>query len=150
MPETAAIYIADPSLLMGPRFLDSLEGVQSYEGINVGDAAVGLRFTFEAGQVEMNFLAKDQMPQHLRNIDGYARTVVKDSNQLAYVQARLHYVRLVCGCVITPDYDDTGTIEDFLFRFNRAVNGLLVASDQIFDYDGEVLGGVGPEATPEA
>lgn len=145
MPDTAAIYIADPSLLMGPRFLDSLQGILSYEGINAGDSAVGIRFTLDAGQVEMNFLSKEQMPQHLRNVDGFARTVIRDSRLLTYAQARLHYVHLVCGCVITPNFDDAGTIEDFLFRFNRAVNGLLVAADTIFDYDGEPLGGLNAE-----
>ena len=145
MPGNAAIYIADPSLLMCPRFFETLEGIQSYEGINEGDAAVGIRFTLDAGQVEMNFLSKEKMSRHLEDLAGFAQNVIKDSNLLRYVQARIHYVHLVCGCVITPDFDDDGKIEDFLFRFNRAVNGLLVATDTIFDYDGEELGGLPAE-----
>lgn len=145
MPGNAAIYIADPSLLMCPRFLETLVGFESYEGINEGDAAVGIRFTLHAGQVEMNFMSKEKMSQHLEDLAGFAQNVITDSAVLAYVQARLHYVRLVCGCVITPDFDDGCKIEDFLFRFNRAVNGLLVATDTIFDYDGEELGGLPAE-----
>ena len=101
MPGNAAIYIADPSLLMCPRFFETLEGIQSYEGINEGDAAVGIRFTLDAGQVEMNFLSKEKMSRHLEDLAGFAQNVIKDSNLLRYVQARIHYVHLVCGCVIT-------------------------------------------------
>lgn len=60
---------------------------------------------------------------------------------MIYAQARIHYVRLVCGCIITPDFDDTGTIQAFLFQFNGAANGLLFLAGTIFDHDGQALGG---------
>jgi hypothetical protein len=53
--------------------------------------------------------------------------------------ARIRHVRLVCGCVITPDFDGAGTIRDFLFKFTREANGLLFISNAIFDYDGQAL-----------
>jgi hypothetical protein len=145
MPGNATIYIADPSLLMSSRFFTALEGFQSYKGINNGDALVGVRFTLDAGQVTMNFLPTEKMPQHLEELAAFAQNVIGDKELLPYVQARIHYVRLVCGCVITPDFDDDGKIEDFLFRFNRAVNGLLVGGDSIYDYDGELFGGLPAE-----
>ena len=50
MAGNAAIYIADPSL-MGSRFFDKIEGIQSYEGLSQGDSATGVRFILDAGQV---------------------------------------------------------------------------------------------------
>jgi hypothetical protein len=144
MPGNAAIYIADPSLI-GARLFGKLDGIQSYEGINEGNATIGVRFNLDAGQVTMNFLPKEKMSQHLAELVRFVQNVIKDRDQLEYVLARIHYVRLVCGCVITPDFDDAGALEEFLFQLNRAVNGLLVATDTIFDYDGEELGGLPAE-----
>jgi hypothetical protein len=140
MAGNAAIYIADPSL-MGSRFFDKIEGIQSYEGLSPGDSATGVRFTLDAGQVTMNFMPGEQVAQHLKGFAGYAEHVIKDRDRLIYAQSRIHYVRLVCGCVITPDFDDDGKIQDFLFQFTGAANGLLFFADTIFDYDGRALGG---------
>jgi hypothetical protein len=140
MPGNAAIYIADPSL-MGSRFFDKIRDVHSYEGISAGNAASGVRFRLHAGEVTINFMPDQEIAEHLKGFAGYAQDVVKDRDQLIYVRSRIYYVRLVCGCVITPDFDDGGTIERFLFQFARAANGLLFLSDTIFDYDGKPLGG---------
>ena len=51
-------------------------------------------------------------------------------------------MRLVCGCVITPDFDDAGEIEAFLFAFCQATNGLLFHAQSLFDHDGVRLGGM--------
>jgi hypothetical protein len=139
MPANAAIYIADPSL-MGSRFFDKIKGIQSYEGISAGGSATGVRFTLVAGQVTMNFMPEPQVNQHLKGFTSFAQRVIKDRDQLIYAQARIHYVRLICGCVITPDFDEAGAIEQFLFRFTCAANGLLFLADTIFDYDGQLLG----------
>jgi hypothetical protein len=139
MPDNAAIYLADPSL-MGSRLFDKCQ-VQSYEDLNEGDVATGVRFTLEAGQVTMNFMPEHQVAQHLEGFTAFARTVIKDRDQLMYTQSRIHYVRLVCGCVITPGFDNAGMLRDFLFRFTGAATGLLFLADTIFDYDGQVLGG---------
>ena len=124
MPGNAAIYIADPSL-MGSRFFNKIEGILSYEGLTQGDSATGIRFTLDVGQVTMNFMPEDQLAQHLTGFNGFAQHVIKNRDQLIYLQSRIHYVRLVCGCVITPDFDEADEIQSFLLRFNRAANGLL-------------------------
>lgn len=140
MPGNAAIYIADPSL-MGSRFFDKLEGIRSYEGLSEGNSATGVRFTLDAGQVTMNFMPGHQVISHLQGFTGFAQKIIQDKDVLIYAQARIHYVRLVCGCVITPRFDDACTILDFLFRFTKGANGLLFFADTIFDYDGKPLGG---------
>ncbi len=140
MAGNAALYIADPSL-MGSRLFDKLEGVRSYESISAGGSATGVRFTLDAGQVTMNFMPGERVAHHLKVFAGFAQQVINDNDRLVYVQSRIHYARLVCGCVITPDFDSNGTIEDFLFQFTSATNGLLLLADTIFDYDGEALGG---------
>jgi hypothetical protein len=126
---------------MGSRFFNKIEGIQSYEGLSQGDSATGVRFTLDAGRVTMNFMPEQQVAQHLKGFAGYAQHVIKDRDQLIYAQARIHYVRLICGCVVTPDFDDAGKIQDFLFQFTGAANGLLFLADTIFDYDGQPLGG---------
>jgi hypothetical protein len=140
MPGNAAIYIGDPSL-MGSRLFDRIEGIRSYEDFSEGDSATGIRFVLDAGQVTMNFMPQEQVPEHLNGFAGFAEHVIKDPDELIYARARIYYVRFVCGCVITPGFDDDGKIQDFLFRFTAAVNGLLFLSDTIFDYDGRALGG---------
>ncbi|MFQ3613923.1 MAG: hypothetical protein SNJ68_09455 [Cyanobacteriota bacterium] len=141
MPGNAAIYIADPSL-MGSRLFDRIGSIQSYEDLSEGTVATGVRFTLAAGQVIMNFMPEHQVEQHLKGFSSFAQHIIPDRDQLIYVLTRIHYVRLVCGCVITPDFDDEGTIEEFLFQFTAAVNGLLFLADTIFDYDGRPLGGL--------
>jgi len=138
MPGNAAIYIADPSM-MGSRMFDKIDGIRSYDGLSQGSSASGVRFTLDAGQVAMNFMPEQQVAQHLRGFSGFAEHSIKDRDQLIYTLARIRHVRLVCGCVITPDFDGAGTIRDFLFRFTRAANGLLFISNAIFDYDGQAL-----------
>lgn len=140
VPGHAAIYIADPSL-MGSKLFDKLKDVQSYEGLSQNDSATGVRFILPAGQVTMNFMPQEKVAQHLNGFAGFARKVIKDKEQLIYTESRIHPVRLVCGCVITPEFDDDGKIEDFLFQFIRETNGLLFVADTIFDYDGKALGG---------
>ena len=140
MSDYAALYIADPSIL-GPRLFDQIDCILSYERLLEGDSATGFRLTLEAGQVTINFMPQEQVPKHLEGFAGYAETVITDKDLLLYTRSRIYYVRLVCGCVITPGFDDDDKIQEFLFQFNCAVNGLLFFSDTIFDYDGESLGG---------
>lgn len=138
MPGNAAIYIADPSM-MGSRMFEKIDGIRSYDGLSEGGSTAGVRFMLDAGQVAMNFMPEQQMLQHLQGFSGFAKHVIKDKDRLVYTLARIHHVRLVCGCVITPDFDDAGAIEDFLFRFTLAGNGLLFLANTIFDYDGQAL-----------
>lgn len=138
MSDHAAIYIADPSIMCS-RLFDQIDGILSYESLSEGDSATGVRFMIEAGAVTMNFMSEEQVRKHLEGFAGYAETVIKDKHLLLYTKARISYVRLVCGCVIDPGFDDDGKIQEFLFQFNCAVNGLLFLADTIFDYDGQSL-----------
>ena len=141
MPDNAAIYLGDPSL-MGSRVFDTLEAVRSYEGLADGDRATGVEFVLEAGTVTMNFMPEQEVEEHLQGLAGFAEHVVQDKEQLPYILGRIHHVRLVCGCVISPGFDDGGEIEAFLFAFIRATKGLLFHADTVFDHDGQLLGGL--------
>jgi hypothetical protein len=103
--------------------------------------AIGAHFTLDAGEVMMNFMPESQVQQHLASFSGFAEQAISDGDRLAYVLSRIRNVRLVCGCVISPGLDETGSIAQFLFDFNSAANGLLFFTNTIFDYDGEALGG---------
>ncbi len=138
MPSNAAIYIADPSM-MGSRMFDKIGGIRSYDGLNESSLASGVCFTLDAGKVVMNFMPEQEVAQHLRGFSSFAEHSIEDKDRLIYTLARIHHVRLVCGCIITPDFDDAGTIRDFLLGFTRAANGLLFISNTIFDYDGQAL-----------
>jgi hypothetical protein len=138
MPGNAAIYLADPSMI-GSRLFQHIDGIRSYEGLSQGSLASGVRFVLDAGQVTMNFMPEQQVPPHLQGFCGFAQHTIKDKDNLIYALARIRHVRFVCGCVITPDFDEAGTIQDFLFRFTHATNGLLFLANRIFDYDGQQL-----------
>ncbi len=140
MPGNAAIYLADPSM-MGSRMFSKVDGICSYEGLSQGTLAAGVRFTLDAGQVTMNFMPEKQVAGHLRGFASFAEGAIRDREKLVYTQARIKHVRLVCGCVIAPDFDEAGTIQNFLFRFTWAANGLLFLANTIFDYDGQPLSG---------
>ncbi len=125
--------------MMGSRLFDKIEGIKSYDGLNQGNSATGVRFILDAGQVTMNFMPEQQIAQHLQGFAGFAQQTIKDKDCLIYTLARIRHVRLVCGCVITPNFDDAGSIQDFVFRFTKAANGLLFFANRIFDYDGQAF-----------
>ena len=140
MPGNAAIYIADPSLL-GSKLFDQIEGIRSYEGLSQNGSATGVRFKLDAGQVTMSFMPTPQIEQHLKGFSEFAQSVIKDKDRLIYALSRIRQVRFVLGCAITPNFDESGTIEDFLFRFNGHVNGMLFFEDTLFGYNRQPLGG---------
>lgn len=139
MPDNAAVYLADPSLLSS-RVFDTLEAVRSYEGLADGGRATGVEFVLDAGTVTMNFMPEQEIEEHLQGFAGFAEHVVQDKEHLPYVLGRIHQVRLVCGCVISPGFDAGGEIEAFLFAFCSATKGLLFYADTVFDHDGRPLG----------
>jgi hypothetical protein len=140
MPENAAIYIGDPSVI-GTKLFRQLEGVRSHTGLSQDESATGLGFELAAGRIAMNFMSEGIMAEHLQGFCGYAEHVISNKDRLIYAVSRIQHTRLVLGCVIEPGFDDEGKIQDFLFQFNSLVNGLLFLGDTIFDYDGEALGG---------
>jgi hypothetical protein len=126
--DNATIYISDPSLL-GSKVLDTLKGVQSYEGLSEGDTATGLRLRLKAGKVVMNFMPVHIIEEHLAGMSGYAEQMVQDRERLPYVLTRISEVRFVIGCVITPGFDDDGTILEVLMNLNSCLNGLFFLGD---------------------
>lgn len=140
MPDNAAIFVADPSLI-GSKLFNQLEGVRSYTSLSRGECATGLGFELGADKVAMNFMPDEMIREHLQGFSGYAEHVIPNNDLLIYTKSRIHYVRMVIGCVIEPGFDEEGKIQEFLFQFNGLVNGLLFLGDIIFDYDGEPLGG---------
>lgn len=140
MPDNATIYIADSSLLDSKLF-NQFEEIRSYEGVSADDSATGLRFRLDTGNITMNFMPAEILEQHLQGFCGYAEHVAQEKDALPYILSRIQNVRFVLGCVIEPGFDADGKVQEFLFAFNAALNGLLFMADAIFDHDGERLGG---------
>jgi hypothetical protein len=86
-------------------------------------------------------MPNEMMAEHLEGFSCFVRQFIHNSDKLLYTLSRIRYVRMVLGCVITPGFDEGGTMQDFVFHFNTRLNGLLFISDTIFDYDAEPLGG---------
>jgi hypothetical protein len=146
MKINAAIYIADPSML-GSRFFDRIDGVQSYESISEGETATGVCFKMTWGVATMHFTPPGDLQEHLKGFAGYAQHVIRDKDTLAYALMRIRYVRMLLGCVIDCDEEQTEEVLSFLFSFNSNLCGLLFFEDTIFDFAGEPLGG--PAAVKE-
>jgi hypothetical protein len=140
MPANAAIYIADPGMI-GSKTFDRLTNVSSYESVSDGNTATGMIFNLPIGQVKINFMPRDQIQNHLQGFMGFARKTIHEQEKLLYTLSRIHHVQLVGGCVITPDFDQGGVIEEFLRDLVAKLNGLLFIYNEIFDYDGEQLSG---------
>lgn len=143
MPKNAVLYLADPSIL-GARLFKRIPEIQSHEELSDEGEATGLRLKLPWGRITMSFMPGPALSLHLKGFDGYLRQVITDRENLIYALARLRGVRMSAGCIIEHKEADTEAVEDFLFKFNQAVNGLLFLYDSIFDFTGEALGG--PEA----
>ncbi len=142
MPSNAAIYIADPSIL-GSRTLDEIVDIESYEGLNQNKQASGFRLRLAWGVITVNFMPSEQLPGHLQGFASYAEKLIKNQDTLIYTLARIHHVRMCLGCVIEHAPESELTVQEFLFRLNNELNGLLFLYDTIFDKDGQALGKAG-------
>jgi hypothetical protein len=140
MPANAAIYIADPSIL-GSRTLDAIGEVHSYEGLSHDQQASGMQLRLAWGTVVVNFMPSEQLPDHLAGLRSYAEQVIGDENTLVYALARISHVRMCLGCDIEHQPDSESAAQQFLFRLNSELNGLLFLYDSIFDRDGQPIGG---------
>ena len=141
MPDNAAIYISDPSLL-GAKFLKNFSEIGNYEGMQKGGHATGLKVDIGVSQILMNFMPAEQISTHLNGFEGYIRTAgCADNDKLLYVLSRVREVRFVIGCVITPGFDKDSKTLQFLLDFSGGLNGLLFVHNSVLDYDGEVLAG---------
>ncbi len=126
---------------MGSRLFDALKDIKAYEGLSEGEEATGVRLTFAWGSITMNFMLGDAVEQHLVGLEGYVRSMITDNDKLIYTLARIRGVRLVLGCVILHEEQDTDVVHDFLFAFNNRTNGLMFLYDSVFDYNGEAFAG---------
>ena len=143
-PDHATLYISDPSLL-GSKVLDTVPGIQSYEGMSKDGTATGLRLRLKAGEVIMNFMPAHMIEEHLAGMSGYAEHEVRDRERLPYVLSRIKQVKFVIGCVIPSGFDEAGTMLEVLLQLNSSLNGLFMLGDSLFDYDGQPLAGSGCE-----
>ncbi len=139
-PDHATLYISDPALI-GAKLLATVPGIQSYEPLSEGGSATGLRLHLQAGEVQMNFMPEYMIEEHLAGMCCYAEQMVADSDRLPYVLNRIQHVRMVIGCVITPCFDDDGTMLEVLMRLNSCLNGMFFLGDSLFDHDGQALAG---------
>jgi hypothetical protein len=130
-PDNATFYIADPALL-GSEVLKKIKGIQSYEGLSDAGSATGMLLRFKAGEIRMNFMPGHMIEEHLAGMCGYVEQTIPDRNNLPYVLSRIHNVKMVIGCVITPCFDDGDVM------FEAVMNSL-------FDRDATPLAGAACE-----
>lgn len=124
-PDSATIYLADPSLL-GSTVLDTIPGIQSYEGTNDENGnATGIRLRLKAGDLIMNFMPPHMIEEHLTGMSGYAEHEVRDQERLPYVLHRISQVRFVVGCVAPTGFGEDGEMIETLMLLNGALNGLF-------------------------
>ena len=141
MPDNAAIYITDPSLL-GSRLFDHVEAIQSYQAISNEGTATGILFDIGVANVQMNFMPQQELSNHLNGFAGYARQIFSgDQDDLLYLLSRIRHVSFIMGCVILPGFDEGGKVEAFLFELTSRLNGLLFIHNSIVDHDGKPLAG---------
>jgi hypothetical protein len=91
MPDNATIYISDPSLL-GSRLFDSINTIQAYNGVSGDDTTKGVIFDIGVARVQMNFMPKDELPQHLNGFLGYAEQMFSgNQDDLLYLLSRIRH-----------------------------------------------------------
>lgn len=140
-PDYATIYLADPSLL-GSTVLDTVPGIQSYEGTSdEKGTATGLKLQLEAGELLMNFMPTHMIEEHLNGMSGYAQQEVRDQERLPYVLHRISQVRFVVGCVAPTGFGADGEMIEPLMQLNGALNGLLMLGDSLYDHDAQPVAG---------
>lgn len=147
MPDNAAIYISDPSLL-GSKLFDSINVIHSYEGLSENDTATGILFDIGLARIQMNFMPQDELPHHLNGFAGYTEQVFTgNQDDLLNLLSRIRQVNFAMGCVITPGFDEDGQVEAFLLELTNRLNGLLFIYNSIIDYDEKPLAGPLAEST---
>jgi hypothetical protein len=145
MPDNAAIYITDPSLLRS-RLFDNIHAIQSYTDLSEDDLATGIIFDIGVARIQMNFMPQDDLPKHLNGMAGYAeQSFSGNQDDLLYLLSRIRHVTFAMGCVISPGFDEAGQVEGFLLELTHRLNGLLFIHNSIVDHDGQPL--AGPLAT---
>ncbi len=141
MTDKAAIYISDPSLIE-TKFLGKFGEIKSYEGLQEGDQATGLKVDIGISQLTMNFMPPEKIQAHLDGFSGYVRGAgCANEDKLIYTLSRIQGVNFVIGCIIEPGFDDANKTVQFLFDFASGLNGLLFIHSSVIDYDGEALAG---------
>lgn len=140
MPENAAIYVSDPSMI-GSRLFDVIQSIQSYEPLSQGGNATGFLLTLSWGTVRVNILPSDELPRHMEGFERYIRSQLTDRDNLIYLLSRHRHVRMCLGCVLMHDSAAEDETVDFLFEFNAAVHGVLFLYDSVWDWTGDALCG---------
>lgn len=135
----ASLYVMDPSLI-GSKVLNTLPQILSYQSKSNDDNDVtGMLIKLDTAEIEMNFMEPSKREEHLEGFKGFAYNHVSEGIDHIYVLSRIHYTRMVIGCVIDPGFDNEGKVLNFLQELNRAYNSLLLYDNKVFDYDMQKL-----------
>jgi len=133
-----AIYLPDPSVLT-VRFFDTLaeDGLVSCEAISDdADNATGIRFVLNAGTVDMNFMAGEEVEAHLNGFATWAQDNLNEENAM-YVVNRIAHVRMVLGCNV--EKLDEEAVGQFLSSFSMGALGMAMMDGNLLDFTGDVL-----------
>jgi hypothetical protein len=142
MADSGHYYISDASLV-GPKLFDMLDSIRKYEIISEGGDLVGALIDIDIAQVTLIFLPKEKtktLITGLKNVvrdAGCANAAMQD-----YTFQRIRHVRYIMECIVEPEFDENGIVQDFLLTLNSRLNGLLHVWNSLFDFDREILAGV--------
>lgn len=134
----ATLYVMDPSLI-GSKVFDIFPQILSYTSKSEDERATGMMIKLDSAEIDMNFMDSSKLEEHLEGFKGFAHNYVKEGIDPIYVLSRIHFVRMVIGCVVNPGFDYQGKVLEFLQGLNRAYNALLFYDNKVFDYDMQIL-----------
>jgi hypothetical protein len=138
----ASMYIADPSLV-GSKMFDQFTQIKHVTPLSESGRATGMVLDLKFATIQMNFMPPEDIEAHLVGFENYVRSIFHGhEDDLCYVIARLHSIKLPIGMVTEPDFESEPRIIEFLYEFNNKFNGLLFLCNSVVDFDGKLL--VGP------
>ncbi|MEI8363803.1 MAG: hypothetical protein WCG35_11385 [Betaproteobacteria bacterium] len=140
MPNNAAIYISDPSMI-GSRLFDDIPAIEAYEDFSSNENATGFLLKMPWGHIKLNIMPSEHLPNHLKGFEGYIRNQQLSKDELIYTLSRLYYVRMCLGCEIVHTSESEDDVIEFLASINSLLNGLMFIYDSVLDWNGEALCG---------
>ncbi len=137
MPANLAIYLPAP-----PPAAESIRGHAAVESADIDESTDGVptqyRVVVNGVGIQINPMDGPRVRSH---IEGFTRFVqqVPATLHTGDVKRRLQSVKTILGCVIQPDVDAEGKVDDFLFELAAEGDGLVFMSDSVFSADGQGL-----------
>jgi hypothetical protein len=136
MPGYVSLYTAK-----APPTADIFRTFPNIQDLQIMPAQI--RFRLNQIQITINIMPAGQIPGHLDGLAGYVMDL-HATNPRSYTPALLAKIRTiksVLGCVIEPDWDEAGQVEQTLLRLNELQDGLAFANSTIFGPDNKPLMG---------